>query len=302
MVPTTEYRSRMPERLRRLLPWVALVVVAIGFLNFVWFFSESSTIGDAQRGYILDGRYYLVHAGVGTEVSRATWDWSNLHAASLFVTHPLAMAAGAFLLFTVVFPSMTRNGDATVTALRVQRIRASGSATASQRTGGKVGELRATKPLVTVNVHPGGVVIKVIGLAPVGIEAANLTSVVSSRSKFGTATVRILHREIGAPPDILLYLDASSPVTTAIRGLMPLETGSGADRAPRVADDPPVEPYPTVMKAMIIVGFGLSLVFALVAWPFAGRLGGFGLIWSLGLVLILGYNAWKYFIRDRHRW
>jgi hypothetical protein len=132
MVPTTEYRSRMPVRLRRLLPWVALVVVAIGFLNFVWFFSESSTIGDAQRGYILDGRYYLVHAGVGTEVSRATWDWSNLHAASLFVTHPLAMAAGAFLLFTVVFPSMTRNGDATVTALRVQRIKASGSATAFQ--------------------------------------------------------------------------------------------------------------------------------------------------------------------------
>ena len=129
----------MPERLRRLLPWVAIVVVAIGFLNFLWFFSESSTIGDAQRGYISDGHYYLVHAGVATEVTRAAWDWSNLHATSLIVTHPLAMAAMAFLVFTVGFPSMTGTKDAAGTARRVERIRASGSPQASERTGGKIG-------------------------------------------------------------------------------------------------------------------------------------------------------------------
>jgi hypothetical protein len=53
--------------------WLTLLagaVVILGFLNFLWFFSESSTIGDASRGYIRDGRYYLVHAARATEVSR----------------------------------------------------------------------------------------------------------------------------------------------------------------------------------------------------------------------------------------
>jgi hypothetical protein len=291
----------MPERLRRLLPWVAIVVVAIGFLNFLWFFSESSTIGDAQRGYVRDGHYYLVHAGVATEVTKAAWDWSNLHATSLIVTHPLAMAAMAFLVFTVGFPSMIGAKDAAGTARRVERIRASGSAQASERTGGRIGELRATKPLVNVDVHPGGVVIKLIGAAPIGLEAANITDVVAERS-FGTATVRIVHREADAPTDIRLYLKESSPVTAALRGSLADRPRQGVTPVPQVPDARVAEPYPTVLKAMIIVGFGLSLVFAAVALPFAGQLTGFGLIWSLGLVLIIGYNAWRFFIRDRHRW
>lgn len=292
----------MLVRLRRLLPWLAIVVVAIGFMNFLWFFAESSTIGDAQRGHIRDGHYYLVHAGVATEVTKAAWDWSSLHAASLLLTHPLAMAAGAFLLFTVVFPLMTGSKNAPGTADRVDRIRASGQSRASVRTGGRIGELRATKPLVSVDVHPGGVVIKLIGLAPIGLESANLKAVVSGSSTLGTATVRIFHREAGTPMDIRLFLDESSPVTAAIRGILPVASGSGGAQAPMDFDDHVAEPYPTVMKAMILVGFGLSLVFLAVAWPFSRQIGGFGSIWLLGLILILGYNFWNYVIRNRHRW
>jgi hypothetical protein len=291
----------MFERLRRLLPWVALVVLAVGFLNFLWFFSESSTIGDAQRGYISNGHYYLVHAGVATEVTKAAWDWSNAHAASLFLTHPLALAAAAYLVFTVGFPSLT-GASAGKMRERVERIRTSGVPRASARTGGRFGDALITKPLVNVAVHPGGVVIKVIGAAPIGLETANLTAIVSDHSKLSGDTIRIHHHEPDAPADIRLYLDESSPVTLALRDLVADVPSLTLDSVRQTSDVPVVEPYPQIMKAMIIVGFGLSLVFAAVSLPFAGGLGGFGAAWSVALVLIIGYNAWRYFIRERHRW
>ena len=42
--------------------WLAVLAglaAVIGFLNFLWFMAESSTIGDAARGFIRDGHYYL---------------------------------------------------------------------------------------------------------------------------------------------------------------------------------------------------------------------------------------------------
>jgi hypothetical protein len=293
----------MRDRLRRWLPWLALAVLVIGFVNFMWFFAESTTMGDTQRGFIRDGHYYLVHGSVATEVSRERWDWSNLHAASLLVTHPLGMAGGAYLLFTVVFPAMLGGGDPTARRERVERIRSSGVALASTRTGGKIGELRATKPLVRADVHPGGLVISVLGIEPLAIEADALSGFRSERS-FGTATVRIIHRQADTPSDIRLYLDDGSPVVEALRGLIadhPAEVQSAGMAADRSTGPAPA-PYPTVMKAMLLVGTGLSVVFLVVALPFGRQLGGFGVIWSIGLVLIFGYNLWTYFIRNRDRW
>ena len=56
------------------------------------------------------------------------------------------------------------------------------------------------------------------------------------------------------------------------------------------------------MKAMIVVGFVLSVVFAAVALPFGSQLGSFGQIWSILLIAIIGFNGWTYFIRNRDRW
>jgi hypothetical protein len=285
------------------LPWFALAVVVIGFVNFMWFFAESTTIGDTQRGFVRDGHYFLVHGRVATEVSRERWDWSNLHAASLLVTHPLAMAGAAYLLFTVVFPSMLGSGDPTARRERVERIRSSGVALASTRTGGKIGGLRATKPLVRADVHPGGLIVYVIGIEPLAIDADALTSLHSERS-FGTAMVRISHRQADTPADVRLYLDDGSPVVQALRGLIssqPAEVRSSGKVSDR-STDPARAPYPTVMKAMLLVGVALSIVFLIVALPFGRQLGGFGVIWSIALVLIFGYNLWTYFIRNRDRW
>jgi hypothetical protein len=38
------------------------------------------------------------------------------------------------------------------------------------------------------------------------------------------------------------------------------------------------------------------------AVPFGRQLGGFGVLWSIMLVLIVGHIVWQYLIRNRRRW
>ena len=302
----------MSARAKRWLQWLALVAIVVGFLNFTWLLAESSTVGDASDGFVRDGRYYLVRGSVATEVSRERWAWAQVHPATLLLTHPLAMAGGAFLLFTVVLPLMLWTGDPVTRRERVERIRASGAATASTRTGGRIGELSATTPLVRVDVHPGGAIITVIGMPPFGIETSAMTSVAPGRY-FRSPVVKITHRQPNTPADIRLYVNASSPIAQALGALLPEMAAKGppaepaVDRAaaeiePAHSVDPSPEPYPTVMKALILTGLALSVVFLVVAVPFGRQLGGFGTLWSIGLVLILGFNVWQYVIRNRRRW
>ena len=56
------------------------------------------------------------------------------------------------------------------------------------------------------------------------------------------------------------------------------------------------------MKALILIGLALNVVFLVVAVPFGRQFGGFGIAWSIGLVLILGYDFWTHFNRNRRRW
>jgi hypothetical protein len=82
-----------------LLPYVAVTAVIVGFANFGWYWLEAFTTGVANTGRVVDGHYFLNNrwAGTFTEVSRDAWDWSVFHGSSLFVTHPLAIAAMAYL-------------------------------------------------------------------------------------------------------------------------------------------------------------------------------------------------------------
>ena len=284
--------------------WLTLLagaVVILGFLNFLWFFSESSTIGDASRGYIRDGRYYLVHAGRATEVSRQTYEWSSFHAASLFVTHPLAMAGGAYLLFTIAFPSMVGASRKPADRQRVDRIRASGDSLAEARTGGRLGELRLTRPLIRVEVRPGGMVVAPFGMEPIGIESEAIIAVVPDRAILGGSGVAISHREPGAPR-IRLLLDESDPVVRALRSIEIGHPAGSQEEPVRERAARSTEPYSREMKLMIVGGFVLSIVFAAVAIPFGSQLGAFGQIWTVVLIAIIGFNAWTYFVRNRDRW
>lgn len=290
-----------PSPRSRLLTALASAAVVIGFLNFLWFFAESSTVGDANRGYTRDGRYFLVHAGRATEVSREAFEWSTIHGLSLFVTHPIAIAGGAFLLFTIWFPSMVGASRSPDDGLRVDRIRGSGDVLAGTRTGGRLGELRLTLPMIGGEVRPGGLVLSAFGMQPIGIESDGIVAVVRERSRLGGSGMAISHHQAGAPR-VRLLLDEDDPVVTALRSI----ARGQPDGPERSATPQPAarstEPYSGAIKVMIVGGFALSIVFAAVAIPFGRQLGSFGQIWSVLLIGIIGFNAWTWFIRNRDRW
>ena len=112
----------------------------------------------------------------------------------------------------------------------------------------------------------------------------------------------ISHRQAGAPR-VRLLLDEGDPVVSAVRSIATGKPEGPLDRSP--APQPAArstEPYSASMKAMIVVGFVLSIVFAAVAIPFGSQLGSLGQIWTILLIAIIGFNGWTYFIRNRDRW
>jgi hypothetical protein len=281
------------------LTWLAALAAVIGFVNFLWYIAEGSTVGDANRGYVDDGHYFFLKAGHAIEVSKETWEWSSIHGASILVTHPLALIGGAYFLLTVVFPSMMGSAQGRDDKVRVERIRGSGQLLATTRTGGKLGDLRLTRPLIGVDVHPGGLVIRPFGMPPIGIDAGKIGPVQFERSRLQGSGVTISHRQIGSPP-VRLLLDDGDPIVVALRSIAP-----GTSERHETSDSPIVvsrQPYSAAMKAMIVIGLVLTIVFAVVTIPFGSQMGPLGPIWAIGLVAIIGYNAWTYLIRNRDRW
>jgi hypothetical protein len=289
------------------LTWLAGAVVILGFVNFLWFFAESAKAGDALNGYVRDGHYFLSSHGRVTEVSREAWEWSRVHALSVFVTHPLALLGGAYLLVTQAFPSMIGGSRRPDDRLHIVRILSSGDVLAATRTGGRLGGLRLSKGLVRVEVRPGGLVVSPFAMAPIGIEAADIVGVETRRARLGLSTIEVLYRPAGAP-GIRLYLDENDPVVTAIHSIAP---GPGEEDLASTAAQtggaslrwaPSREPYSAAMKVMILAGFALAIVFAIVTIPIGSGLSRSDPIWAVGLVAIIAFNAYTYFVRNRDRW
>jgi hypothetical protein len=128
------------RRMKRLLPWIALEAIVIGFANFLWVWVESATIGDALQGRVEDGHSLLVNKGTATEVSREAREWSRAHTISLFLTHPLAIGGGVYLFLTT-WPQVVGVSLAELQE-RVARIQASGELIASERIGARIGSMQ----------------------------------------------------------------------------------------------------------------------------------------------------------------
>jgi len=76
------------------------IIFGVCFLNFVVFSLGAAYLGgDALKGGIRDGHYLLMSHGVYTEVTRQIFEYSTWHAQSISITHPLAFAAGAFVMY-----------------------------------------------------------------------------------------------------------------------------------------------------------------------------------------------------------
>lgn len=69
----------------------------LAIANFLFFLAISIYLGgDAFNGKVEKGHYYLLSHGRLTEVSPRVWKYSWWHEVSVFITHPLGIAAITF--------------------------------------------------------------------------------------------------------------------------------------------------------------------------------------------------------------
>jgi|SRR5580658_4198589 hypothetical protein len=78
---------------------IAGILLGIAGLNFIVFVIAAICIGgDALNGRTEGGHYFVANHGKLTEVSRAVWIYSRIHACSVMVTHPLGIFFGGGML------------------------------------------------------------------------------------------------------------------------------------------------------------------------------------------------------------
>jgi hypothetical protein len=85
--------------LNRTVRGICVAAVVVGFLNFAVFWITAVALGgDAYAGGHQGSHYFLSSHGRLTEVSEAVWQYSRIHSASVWVTHPLALLCGFLLV------------------------------------------------------------------------------------------------------------------------------------------------------------------------------------------------------------
>lgn len=236
------------DRIAGALPYLATAAIVIGFINFFWFIGESISMGDASQGRIVGGHYFLGNKGTYTEVTKAAWDWSVFHGASIFITHPLALAGMAYVTLRKAFPAQmagTVAADSEVGRQRIELVRGSGPAIAEETMGGRVGPLTMTAPLLKIWVHPKGLIVR----AMLGNEHAILAAEVvhlGKRRVFFQEGVEIEHLGMGSKSPLILYRPIDDPIVTAIRRVVTEEAGDAPSSTAEAPASAPVaiEPAP----------------------------------------------------------
>lgn len=242
--------------MRKLLPVLA-VVVAVGCLgNFFWFMSESGRLGgDAGSGYVRDGQYFVGNHGSYTQVTREQWEWSQVHAQSILVTHPTGMLAMAYLLFGFVFPAMAGVKRGAEAEQRLRQVQTSGAPLATARTGGQVGGMRASLGLLSVTVHPGGLIVKPPLMGAVTVLPAEVLALAVVRSRFGPPAVQV--QTPADLPNVQLITPPDSDLGRALERISGHRFDEGVPAAPMLMP----EPIPSIIKWVMTGGSLLTWVF-----------------------------------------
>ena len=247
------------DRIAAALPYLATAAIVIGFINFFWFIGESISMGDASQGRIVDGHYFLGNKGTFTEVTKAAWDWSVFHGASIFITHPLALVSMGYLSLRKAFPATMAGSvafNSEIGRQRIELVRSSGPATAEETMGGRVGPLTMTAPLLKIWVHPKGLIVRAI----LGNEHAILAAEVvhlGKRRVFFREAVEIEHLGMGSKSPLVLYRSIDDPIVSAIRRVIaaeaaapvPLGNEEAAAPAPPSVEPAPFPPTPALLSA-----------------------------------------------------
>jgi hypothetical protein len=210
--------------IRAVLGVVAGVMVALAAYGVISFVSETQQLGGAALGgYVQDDRYYVGNHGRYTEVTAEQWELSRAHGIRMFVMQPIGLVAIGFLVFGFLVPSLVGRASPEAPE-RVRKLVASGPLLGSARCRARIGS--ANLP-VRVAVHPGGIVVRPMWLSERAIASGEI-SAVRRRDGMLVSGVEIEHGGVDLASPILLRLDATDPVATALHRWNPGGLGSTA--------------------------------------------------------------------------
>jgi hypothetical protein len=309
----------MSKRLGALLPYLAVLVIAVALLNFFWFMAESVSIGTASTGRLVNGHYFLNNHGTYTEVSRDAWEWSLFHETSTFVTHLLAMVSMVYLLFRFAFPGMMGSVDPAANSAEAESIRSSAPPLAAGRTAGRIGGVTFAGPLLAVSAYSRGILVKPVFMPERAIPLAAIRRIRIERSRLGD---RLAVDYLGPGSPFVVFGELDRPVAKAIVNLAPTSSPPTLDAtlptarhrglagavsqlwiSVRQTSDDGMRAFdafpPGVGAVLFLVGMavtGAMLAFAFI-WAIP-KLGLAGYVWTALLIAITVYNTWQ-FLRRR---
>jgi hypothetical protein len=85
--------------MRKFLSIVGYTLFFVAIVNFTVFWVVGVWVGgDAISGKVQGGHYYVSSHGRLTEVSPRIWQYSRIHAMSVWITHPLGILGGCGLM------------------------------------------------------------------------------------------------------------------------------------------------------------------------------------------------------------
>jgi hypothetical protein len=231
--------SRLKRLRRQSVRWLAEpkrrrtalnLVVVLCALNFLWAAAEVGPIG---RQYEEAGRAFLWirDTGVWIEVAPAYFHWLQFHlltAVVSFLVVWIALVRRALMAFAARQPASA--------AVREAAVRASGPVLLSALAVGRF----PSQPLKTfttlrVTVHPGGLIIKPLGMPASVIRVGEIFLVAKTGWFWG---VDVFHGEVDLPSPVHLRSRLLYPALLKLS----IEAGSGEQAFPITGDGSPPRP------------------------------------------------------------
>ncbi len=143
----------------------------------------------------------------------------------VFISHPLAMIAMAFLLFQYIFPTVLYRSTKEERLRSIQALYSTGPLLASTICGGRIGNLMFRGPFLRVEVYPGGLLLKPFLLSNSAILLADIKTL-HTRKIWLTDVVEILHTSHSVATPIQLGCSPESAVYQTLFNLLQAGTRS----------------------------------------------------------------------------
>jgi hypothetical protein len=199
---------------------LAVAAIVATFTFFGLFLADDLRLGgDALNGRTEAGRFYVVDHGKATEVSEEQWRRNRSLAITMLCLFPFGMAGMAYVNFAVVIPRLVFRGTPVdERERRAAQIAGSGPAIATSNAGGGFGWFGITKGMMSTDVHPRGLVLRLRFMGRVAVEASEITAV-REETRFRQRFVVVEHRSPQAKSPIRLTCGKDVAFAEAVNGL-----------------------------------------------------------------------------------